>query len=279
MEDTSRARFERFRQALLHVVSGGDLTMDQIAQLRGIASLGRIHWTAATAYVQRDTLELLHRILASITADGVITAEEERHFNDVRHAFDIPNNLAQPLLDRLARVKVLGPIRAGRLPTVHPAHILGSDEICHLDIGAAYLKRATNRVIETPGRLLATSKRLYWIAPTGGAQHAWSAVMGVRISEFGLLVLELAKKGGSGTYSVPDVEIAEAILSTIVRMEKRQVFQGSDAADDRHSPRCQACRMATRSRKMRQMRSRREGRMARIRSHHSTQQRGREHRG
>jgi len=56
----------------------------------------------------------------------------------------------------------------------------------------------------------------------------------VPISAYGIY-LELNKKTGNGFYYIPDPEIVEAIIDTLVRMSKRQIVK-TDADKSRQIP-------------------------------------------
>ncbi len=64
------------------------------------------------------------------------------------------------------RIQTLANIRNGNLPHVQPSIHLETEEVCHLEMPATYFKQNSKSVNMIQGRLIATSKKLHFLAPT-----------------------------------------------------------------------------------------------------------------
>jgi hypothetical protein len=137
---------------------------------------------------------------------------------------NLPVELMRPVLERLTYLRAITRIREGTLPVIKPqTHLhLESDEICHLDKDAIYHRVNAKSVTYVSGRLVATSKKLNFLSPMGGWDISWKRIMRIEPNNRGLY-LELSTKKGNGQYDVPDAMFSEAVISTIVRMNKREV--------------------------------------------------------
>jgi hypothetical protein len=95
---------------------------------------------------------------------------------------------------------------------------------------STYHKVNARSVSYVGGRLIATSKRLTFLSPLGGWDIQWNRIMCIEPGNRGVY-LELSTKKGNGQYDVEDSTIAEAVLTTIVRMSKRElVMSASDSS-------------------------------------------------
>lgn len=226
---------KRFRNGFLHYCKDGLLSDDEWGSLRRGSQKEGLAWTEALAFVRGDALHFLEQTLASAASDGLVSEAEAVHVRRLRLDLEIPTSLAQPILDRLMYLESITAIRSGILPTVQTKVQMESDEICHLECEATYHKvgaRSTTLVI---GRMIATSKRLHFLSPTGGIEIAWKSVMRIDCQSTGVY-LELSKKAGNGYYVVNDPLYTEAILDTLVRLAKRQLFMPRSEDSTRHIP-------------------------------------------
>jgi HNH endonuclease len=130
-----------------------------------------------------------------------------------------------------ARQQQLSAIRQGNLlPIPFQSHLLylDSDEICHLNVQAVYHKRTKQHVVQVQGFLIATSKKLYFLAGTKSTTIQWSNIMNIAMQAghfpLGGISLSVSKGAGAGFYSVQDWEYVAAILDTEVKIAKRQLL-------------------------------------------------------
>ena len=128
------------------------------------------------------------------------------------------------------RIQTLVNIRNGNLPQFRPSIHLDTDEVCHLEVPAVYHKQNAKSVSVIPGRIIATSKKLHFLASTHTYTIGWNNVLRAQASQQGGLYLELTRQGGTGHYTNLDGEYAAAVIDTLTRMAKRQIV-GSNGGD------------------------------------------------
>lgn len=227
----------RFARVFTDVASDGVLQPHEWELLKATARDHGLEWDRALAVVRPKALELLERTITFSADDGVLTDEEESNILQLCFALQLPPADAAVVRQRLFKLKNLLHIRNGGLPLIPDAGMyLDSDETCHLRMDASYVKSGAKRPTATQGRLIATTKKLYFASATGGGtQIPWKSVLGIERHR-GLVLLELSQKSGAGGYKVEDPEVTEAILDTIVRMQKRRMLATNPDGPSRRIP-------------------------------------------
>ncbi len=134
------------------------------------------------------------------------------------------------------RIQTLTNIRNGNLPHVQPSIHLETEEVCHLEMPVTYLKQNSKSVNMVQGRLIATSKKLHFLAPTNTYTIGWNNVLRVNSTQQGGLYLELTRQGGTGHYTGLDGEYAATVLDTLTRIAKRQMVSSSSGTPVRQIP-------------------------------------------
>ncbi len=235
-ETQVRAIFTRFRQAFLAACADGLITPDEWGHLAGMIAQENLQLDEALAFVRGDALAFLERSLTIAYADGMITADEARDIQRLQKTLHIPDAMADPIIGRASHLRRVSAIREGKLPTTQPSVHLDTDEICHLETTATYRKVMAKAVVPVAGRLIATSKQLHFVSPDGGWVIKFKSIMRVEQEVTGVY-LELSTKRGNGKYVVPDPLFTEAMITTLVRIDRRQVLTVSDEeAASRHIP-------------------------------------------
>ncbi len=224
-----------FRQGFLAYTQDGVLADQEWQWLQSGAATERIDFMEALTFIRGDALHFLDRVLSFAAADGIILEEEEQAIHRLQQRLAIPPDIARPILDRLGYLRYLTRIRQGHLPTLQPSVRLDSDELCHLESGAVYHKVNAKSITQIQGRLLATNKKLHFLAQTGGSEIPWKSVMQV-IFQPGGVYLELSRKGGNGFYAVQDPAMTQATLDTTLRINRREVLVPNAEAVSRHIP-------------------------------------------
>jgi len=184
---------------------------------------------------QHTNIQHFRRAVAQVEANQKVTVEAEQSILQLQRTLAIPQEIALPLLRRLAYLKQLTNIRKGELPTITTSLKLESDELCHLEIPATYYKVNAKSTTQVSGRLVATSKRLHFLSATRGTTINWSNIMQVEVRLQRGVYLELAKGTGNGLYSVSDPMLVGAVLDTLVKISKRQLVK-TDSENSRHIP-------------------------------------------
>lgn len=225
-----------FRQSFIGVCQTGVFYQQNMQTLHAQAQRDGLEWNEALTFVRGDAMQFLERYLTFISADGIISDNEENYFNQLQnYYFQIPTPLAQRNNERLRYLKYLSSIRQGNLPVYNATVHLESDEKCHLETVAVYEKVNARSITEIKGRIVATNKKIHFLSINGGWTIQWKNVL--RVENAGNDVyLELATKQGNGHYNVPDPMLVEAILNTLARIVKRQLLIPQTENESRHIP-------------------------------------------
>ena len=161
-----------------------------------------------------------------------------QHFQQVR----MPQELGEPAVKRMRYLRSLSEIRWGNVPVIRTNIHLDSDEIAHFTMPATYYK--PNKSLKaTPGQLVGTNKKCYFLSNTGSSSVTldWNNVSRVdqeqvrinqppnRQGEVARSVsvngvhITVSKGSGGGLYNVPDALYTKVIIDTLVRLWKRQI--------------------------------------------------------
>jgi stress response protein SCP2/5-methylcytosine-specific restriction endonuclease McrA len=232
-----QAALEQFRRDFL-VASASGILHDanwQAIWTRFDPTRQKMSHSAVLEFIRPNALQFVERLTTMAAADGVITSEEEAYIEQMIRCLEIPAHLQTPIKSRLNHVKAVTRIREGHLPRVTANHHLDAGEICHLETNATFHKVNTRSVSSVSGKLVATSKKLLFLAPTGGSTIQYKNIMRVEGTHRDVY-LELATKSGNGSYTVPDALWTEAVLTTLTRMAKRQLLSPRDDSVSRHIP-------------------------------------------
>lgn len=224
-----------FRQDFIKACSDGLISEHEWKQLRASLERANINGEEAAAYVRGDALHLMERTLADAAADGIITDEEAERIVRLPKDLGVPANLSRPIFERLEYLKAVTEIRQGKIPEAKPTTTLEAGEVCYLETPATYQKVNKRSVSLIEGRLVATSKKMHFLSPTGGWTIQWGNVMRVEHGTRGIY-LELSTKKGNGDYFVKDPLRIQAILDTAVRMQKRQLLVKPTEGGSRRIP-------------------------------------------
>lgn len=230
-----QTELNKFRQTFINLYQDGVLSEQKIKNLYSQTQQANLNWQEALSFIRGDALHLLERYLTFVAADGIITDKEEQFFYQLQNTFQVPQNLAQSLTERLQYFKYVSKIRQGTLPNFRASTHLESDEICHLETPAIYNKINLRSVKLIQGRFIITNKKIHFLSSDGGWTILWKNVMRVQDESNGVY-LELATKSGNGFYVVPDPLLTEAIINTVARMSKRQMLAPQTENQSRHIP-------------------------------------------
>ena len=124
-----------------------------------------------------------------------------------------------------------------------------SNEICHLETPATFVKILKASVQQIEGRFIATNQKLHYLSSQGGWTILWKNVMRVeceavafenakmKVKSTGeVLYLELSTKKGNGYYIVDEPKMTATILETITRIVKRQMLVPKEDLESRQIP-------------------------------------------
>lgn len=234
-----QAILETLRHDFLRISASGVL---QDAQWQGMwvrfdAARQKISGAEALAFLRDETLGFVERLFSMASADGVVTPASEQYIRQMLDAFAIPAELQRPLKARLNGFKAISRIRGGYLPVVQSTgHHLDAGELCHLLVPATFRKVTSRAQTEVPGTLLATNKRIFFapLSSTGWVIRFKNIIQVKESTES--VYLGLSGGSGNGHYLVPDTTHAEAVLTTLTLMAKRQLLGPQEEFGTRHIP-------------------------------------------
>lgn len=231
-----QAQFDHFRRLFIQFCQDGILDSDEWSKLQDTAHYYHLNWEAALTYVRGDALNFFRRQIAFAAADGIITQQEETAIRNWQLALKLPAELVSSSLNELEHLRAISRIREGQLPVIRPENLrLESDETCHLDTAARYHRVNPKSVTHIDGRLVGTNKKLNFLSPAGGWEIQWKRIMRIEPTRQGVY-LELSTKKGNGQYDVPDPTVTEAVVSTVVKINKREVVVSNTKSASRRIP-------------------------------------------
>jgi hypothetical protein len=163
------------------------------------------------------------------TAGGVSAQLEQTVYQNFQQ-LRLPDDMAQPVIQRLRYLRLLSEIQWGNIPIIRVNVHLDSDEYAHFSMPTTYHK-PNKEVKLVPGQLIGTNKKMYFVSNTGrdSATIDWNNVLNVSIQAFDMqtrspiIHIQVAKGAGGGSYSVADPHYTKIIIDTLVRLWKRQL--------------------------------------------------------
>jgi len=183
----------------------------------------RVPESRAYEIYRRVGLDYLERVVAFAFADDVIEEQELGGFNAAAAALNIHDPAVDHMRARMERGRALARFRDGDLPRIQsPTLHLELDELLYLDVPATHVRYLASGPRHTPGRLVASNKKLRFVAGSGGSEIAWSKIHSVLPDRGGVEVSTTAR--GGGLYLLADPEYAAAVLAGTLRVAKRLVL-------------------------------------------------------
>lgn len=195
----------------------------------------KVSHQAALEFIRPEALRFVERLTAMAAADGTITPAAEKYIEQMLQSLAIPAAEQRPIHERLVHLKTIARIREGHLPRVATRHHLEAGEVCHMETTATFRKVNARSTTNISGNLVATSKKLLFLSPSGGKTIQYKNIMRVEETS-GAIYLELSTGSGNGKYLVADALWTEAVLTTLTRMAKRQLLEPSAGTMSRHIP-------------------------------------------
>ncbi|MCK9900597.1 TerD family protein [Frankia sp. Cpl3] len=223
-EDAIRSILADWHRRLAASIDAGPGTStleDFWAELR----FQRVPEAAGQEVFQSVALGYLQRLVTFAFADEIIEEHELTLFEDEVRRLGIGHPAVGMMRERLQRGLDLSRIRNGELPRVTaPTLHLDLDEIVHLDVSVVQVRHLASGPRHTPGRLVASNRKLRFLAQTGaGTELAWAKVVAVA-GGYGTVDISATTARGGGIYRVDDPEYAAAVLSGVLRVARRLVI-------------------------------------------------------
>ena len=170
-----RKDIDHFDQAVAQAKAEDDITdetMRRIFELQKALAIpdevARPAFQQLAQLRKRKKVQRFNQAVAQAEAEDDITDVTIQRISDMQRSLAIPDEVARPAFQRLARKKKLIEIRRGILPTVSTSVELEPDELCHLETPATYYKVNARAKTLLYGQLIATSKRLHFLSSERG---------------------------------------------------------------------------------------------------------------
>jgi len=235
-EVANKQALERFKATFLNITQDNDLPEEKWNRLAASAKADSLNRAETLNFIQDDAVRLLERIVSFANTGDILNEAIDSQLQKLSTVLAIPDNRIQPIINQVRRLRTLSDIRQGKFTTLDSDAFLESGELCYMDMGAKYLKTTARQSYKVHGRFLATNKKLRFLSSTeGGVEIPWTSIMRVSLTNDGVL-LELSRKAGNGYYDVVDPWIAEATITTLVRMNNRHIFAQNSSDATRHIP-------------------------------------------
>ena len=97
---------QRFRQVFLDVTHSGAFSTNEWAALQHVGAQERLDISEAFAFILKDSVALVERVITQAEANGNITDEVDRYVSQLIHTLRISPDFSQQLLSHLATAKL-----------------------------------------------------------------------------------------------------------------------------------------------------------------------------
>ena len=216
------------RESFLRARAASPFDASQWQRARSAALSAGVTQLQILESIKSDALQYLETLVEQSAADGIITSQEDAAWKATLRALELPPEWTAPLQGRWQHEKVLSHIRQGHLPSVSAGFHLASDEICHWISDARFVKENKTSRQLVPVRLAATNKKFYVLeAGAGGKEISYAKFLRILPSK-GSITFELSVRSGAGTYLIDDSDYADAVVTTLVKIGKRQLVRESE---------------------------------------------------
>jgi tellurite resistance protein len=165
----------------LHTAMAGDFTADDKARLDQIATALRLRRERATELYSSAAHAVLQAALNAALADHRYSTSDEEHLEKLANALGAKLQFDPKTTEMLTRLRLLGEVEKGRLPSCDVAILLQRGEICHHAImGVAHkeLRTVTKRInYGGPTASIKIMKGLRWRMGSLAVQRVTQDVM------------------------------------------------------------------------------------------------------
>ena len=179
-----------------------------------------------------------------------ITAEIEAFIYGQLEELAFPSDLREPIEARLSYLRLLSRICEGDFPHVAYAGHRDTDEYAHFHIATTYINSLGKKVKKVPGKLLGTTRKLYFLPESGvrGHEIGWSSIkeaiqQKLRLEEeegetirknvvvlsedeqsstYRVLRIRVTSGSGGGDYALADPLLVKTFIDALIKQWRRQ---------------------------------------------------------
>ena len=221
---TVQQQLQDWRGRVLAVSGNGLLTPPQWSRLQQVLHHHNISLDEGIEFIRKDALGMVQRTLAKAKAAAYLEEAEEQTLRWLVQEFSLAT-IAPSILQEANYLTNLRHIRKGLIPTVKPSIVLPTDELCYLETPATYQKMNKSGPKNISGRLIVTSKKIIFTAPTGGGEIPLGKVLNVKWNPTGIF-LELSRQANNGFYMLSQPQLVAEIILATIRLANRQMVAG-----------------------------------------------------
>ena len=226
---------DAYRATFRRLVSDGVLDDKELAELQMFRDATGLSPTEASRVSASDALRLYRRTVSMICQDGEVTDDELAQLNRLRDVLDLDDAAIEPMRNQVARVRELGHIRSGKLPTIPTDARLRNSEICHYLSRCRFQWETATQTKHVTGTLMITNQRLIFNSESKSFEARINRILNVTTYSNGL-DLGMTSNRGQGSYFVEDSELLEAVLEAVIAYHNRVISEKLDSAKTRHIP-------------------------------------------
>lgn len=177
-------------------------------------------------------------------ADGITEEIEDLVYEEIER-LQLPADLEEPLTNRLDYLRLLSRIRVGDFPHITYEGHLDTDEYAHFYLATTYVNSFGKKVKYIQGKLLGTTKKLYFLPDSGAKGHeiGWNSIKEVIFQELRLeeeenwtirheyeqgtiyqvIRIRVTSGTGGGDYAVADPLLVKTFLDALIKQWRRQL--------------------------------------------------------
>lgn len=203
--------------------------------------------------LRADVEDLLAGIEEDFKQASGVTEEIERLVYEEIERLHLPNDLEEPLTERLDYLRLLSRIRVGDFPHVAYDGHLETDEYAHWYVPTTYLSQQGKKAKKVPGKLLLTTRKVYFLPELGvrGHELSWNNVKQTvlqtlqleeqphetirhyaiilsedeRSTTYQVLRIRVTAGSGGGDYAVADPLLAKTFIDALSKQWRRQLAE------------------------------------------------------
>lgn len=221
-----------------------------------LRSLGRCY--ECDQRLRADVEDLLTGIEEDFKQASGVTEEIERLVYEEIERLHLPNDLEEPLTERLDYLRLLSRIRVGDFPHIAYDGHLETDEYAHWYVPTTYISLQGKKAKKVLGKLLLTTRKAYFLPESGirGHELGWNNVKqtvlqtlqleeqphetirhhAVLLSEdersttYQVLRIRVTAGSGGGDYAVADPLLAKTFIDALSKQWRRQLADKRSAS-------------------------------------------------
>lgn len=222
----------RFIDMLIHALSDGQLTNQEISQLDEFCSTHQLNKQPLLLKATPQINNFLHFTLASITSDKIVTPDEQALIDHLCDFLKPTRSMREEIETTIAKVNSIAKVRKGDvIPIQTNAIISKNSEIVYLHQPHVRLPYGKHEILH--GDLFVTNERLIYKA-SKSLEVPISNIIALESNANVVFISAKTKRGSGEFYIGKDAEIVEAYIEQSIKRFHRQLDLKQTAGTSRH---------------------------------------------